>query len=79
MTKVENKETDNNRTTANSETTAFNATTHIAFLQTKLEFLDQDFDDWCVCLIEDNCNLNQRIAKDWGKPLIGCYSHKLNL
>ncbi len=32
-----------------------------------------------ACLIGDNCATNRKIADLMGVPLIGCYSHRLNL
>lgn len=61
------------------ETISFNATTHLSFFRDNFQFFGQDFNDWCVCLISDNCKTNMKIASDCGKPMIGCYSHKLNL
>ena len=32
-----------------------------------------------ICLVGDNCSVNQSIARTMEVPLIGCASHKLNL
>ena len=62
-----------------NETISFNAETHLSFFRDNFEFFGQTFDNWCICLISDNCNTNKKIASDCGKPMVGCYSHKLNL
>ena len=61
------------------ETVAFNADTHLSFFRDNFEFFGQDFDKWCLCPISDNCNTNKSIASKSGRPMVGCYSHKLNL
>lgn len=61
------------------ESITFNARTHLSFFRDNFQFFGQRFDEWCVCVITDNCSTNRKIATDCGKPMIGCYSHKLNL
>lgn len=61
------------------ETAVFNAKTHLQFFRDNFKFFGLTFEDWCVCLISDNCSTNQKIATDCKKPMVGCYNHKLNL
>ena len=51
----------------------------MSFFRESFQFFGQDFDDWCVCFIYDDCNTNRRIASDLRKPMVGCYSRKLIL
>eukprot|EP00171_Calliarthron_tuberculosum_P002660 IDg2660t1 len=61
------------------EATRFNAESQHYFFKEVFQLYGQRFDDWCVCLVGDNCSTNQRISSISGKLLIGCCSHKLNL
>ena len=56
-----------------------NAETHLRFFRDNFRIFDCDFDQWVVCMISDNCSLNQKISRDSSKPLVGCLNHKLNL
>lgn len=57
----------------------FNAATHLEFFRQNFTFFGQDLDKWCVCVFCENYNRNRKIATDCEKPMVGCYSHKLNL
>ena len=35
--------------------------------------------DKLVCMIGDNCSVNQAISRKWRIPLVGCASHRFNL
>ena len=61
------------------EATTFNAVTHVAFFNDIFQFFGQSFDQWCVCLIGDNCSTHVKVSELCGRPLVGCASHKLNL
>ena len=75
--KIEEERNDNND--IDDEAVSFNAATHLEFMRDNLSFFKCDFDEWIICLISHNCSTNRKIAKDCGKPLVGCLNHKLNL
>lgn len=51
---------------------------HFDFLVESLSVYGRSLGD-VVCLVGDNCSVNQRLSNLCGIPLIGCYSHKFNL
>lgn len=57
----------------------FNAQTHVTFFEGIFMFYRENFHDWSICIMGDNCNTNLRTAEICGRPLIGCANHKRNL
>ena len=51
---------------------------HLSFLEATLEVFDKTFAN-VVCLIGDNCSVNQKLSSISLLPLVGCVSHKFNL
>ena len=62
-----------------NETTKCNAESHLFFLHEIFPFFGHSFDNWCLCLIGDNCATNLKIASLCQKPYVGCCKYKLNL
>ena len=56
----------------------FTAAAHQSLLASILAVFKKDFSN-IVCLIGDNCAVNQKLAKDCGIPLVGCAAHQFNL
>jgi hypothetical protein len=54
------------------------ATDHIAHIERVLESYGKNLEN-ILCLVGDNCSVNQSMARILGIPLIGCASHKFNL
>lgn len=56
----------------------FTADEHIAFIEATLALYGKDIS--CISYISaDNCETNRSICRKTAIPLLGCYSHKLNL
>lgn len=51
---------------------------HLDHLAKVLESFGRTFEN-ILCLVGDNCSVNQSMARQLGVPLIGCASHKFNL
>lgn len=51
---------------------------HLSFVKETLKLYGKSMDN-VICYIGDNCPVNQRLSTISNTPLIGCYSHKLNL
>jgi hypothetical protein len=51
---------------------------HLDHVEKVLESYGKTFDN-IVCLVGDNCSVNQCMARILDGPLIGCASHKFNL
>ena len=79
MAQVEDEDSDCDNEDEKAETIKYNAETHLAFFRDNFEFFCQNFDKWCVCIISDICNTKKKIASESNLPMIGYYSHKLNL
>ena len=58
--------------------TRLNADNHVELITFVLGVYGKEISN-VVFLVGDNENLNPRIASDLGVPLLGCYSHRLNL
>lgn len=57
----------------------FGAKEYKEFIESSLrEFYDKPFGS-VLYLVGDNCAVNRRLADDMDIPLVGCYSHRLNL
>ena len=54
------------------------ADAHVAFIDATLEVFGRDRES-VGFLVADNCAVNGSIARKFGVPMVGCYSHKLNL
>ena len=54
------------------------ATDHLNHVEKVLETYGKTFDN-VLCIVGDNCSVNQSMARILGVPLIGCASHKFNL
>jgi hypothetical protein len=55
------------------------AHSHIQYIDGTLSLYGKTIKQNVLFFCGDNCSTNQKIAKDTGKPLIGCYSHRWNL
>ena len=66
-------------TNSDKLSTDFGANTHIRFFEDVFHLYNLDVRKCVVCLLEDNCNVNRRIARKMEKPLVGCCFHKINL
>ena len=51
---------------------------HLKLLESALEYYNKSLENVCA-LIGDNCATNKRLANLCGIPLVGCFSHILNL
>ena len=51
---------------------------HLKLLESALEYYNKSLKNVCA-LIGDNCATNKRLASLCGIPLVGCFSHILNL
>jgi len=58
--------------------TVFTADEHIVFIESTLAIYRKQMSDVSY-MSGDNCEVNRSIARKTGIPLIGCYSHRLNL
>lgn len=58
--------------------TSFTAQGHFDYINSILHNYNLS-DDNMVALIGDNCSTNKALANLFGKPLVGCRSHRLNL
>ena len=58
--------------------TGMRAIDHIEHLSNVLEGYGKSNND-IICLVGDNCAVNQSMARILGVPLLGCASHKFNL
>ena len=56
----------------------FTAESHRNLIEHVLGVFGKTLDD-VLCLVADNCPVNQRLADICGLPLIGCASHRFNL
>lgn len=56
----------------------FTATAHQDELESILEVFGKTLDN-VVCLVGDNCPVNQKLATDCELPLVGCAAHRFNL
>ena len=54
------------------------ATDHLNHVEKVLETYGKTFDN-VLCIVGDNCSVNQSMARILRVPLIGCASHKFNL
>jgi hypothetical protein len=54
------------------------ATDHLDHVEKVLVSYGKTFEN-ILCLVGDNCSVNQSMARILGVPLIGCASHKFNL
>ena len=51
---------------------------HLDHVEKVLETFGKTFEN-VLCIVGDNCSVNQSMARILGVPLIGCASHKFNL
>jgi hypothetical protein len=65
-------------TTEDESKIAHGAREHVLFIKTAIEKYSRSLQnvEYIVC---DNCNVNKRMAKDLGVPMVGCASHRFNL
>lgn len=70
---------DSDETSPETEATKLNSKILLNSFRNQMEFYQKSFNDWCVCLVDDSCKNNLKIAKDFRKPHIGCYSHNRNI
>lgn len=61
------------------ETARFDAETHLDFFKDIFNLYNLSFDEWALCLICDNAQVNRKLIRMSRKPGVGCISHKLNL
>jgi hypothetical protein len=54
------------------------ASDHLRHIKRVLELYDKDESN-VICLMGDNCSVNQSMARTMSVPLIGCASHKFNI
>ena len=57
---------------------SFKAVDHKSLLETTLAIFGKSLTN-VVCLVGDNCAVNQKLATDCGLPLVGCAAHRFNL
>lgn len=57
---------------------SYSANEHIVFIQATLQLFGKNLQN-VFCFVGDNCETNQSISRKTEIPLIGCYSHKVNL
>ena len=54
------------------------ARVHQEHIEATLSLYGKDVDN-VLCLVGDNCSVNQKVATDMDLPLLGCAAHKMNL
>jgi len=54
------------------------ADSHIELFESTLALYGLDAGS-VACFISDNCATNKAISREWGVPMVGCASHRLNL
>lgn len=58
--------------------TSYTAKDHKRLIKSVLKIFTKTLED-VVCLVGDNCSVNQKLAKECDLPFIGCAAHRFNL